>query len=242
MNPDIPVYYSIIFILLVFAVLFFIVRGVNFGLSRHDVPDVKRQKITIRLSLSLFTWLIISEMLAFAGFFKDYSVQPPLVVFLYLPPIALIISLLYNRKFEKLLLQLPPSWLVNAQSIRVVIDLIFLGLFLNNIISKRMTFLGSNYDILIGLLAPLISYYCFRRRLTKYYAVIWNLLGLLFHLTFITTLFYSMPGSTRLFFDGPANTLYGYFPFVWMPAFTSPFIIAMHLFSMKQLLKTKILL
>lgn len=242
MNPDIPFYYSITLILLVVAVLFFVVLGVNYGLFRLEVPEGRRQKIAIQLSLSLFTWLILSELLAFTGFFKDYSAQPPHVVVLYVTPIVLIIYLLFNRKFEKLLMELPPSWLVNVQSVRVVIGLIFLGLFLNNIIPKRMTFLGSNYDLLIGLLAPLISYYCFQKKLTKYYAVIWNMLGLLFHLTIITTAFYSMPGASRLFFDGPANTLYGFFPYVWLPAFISPFIIAMHLFSIKQLLKTKIIL
>lgn len=241
MNPEIPYYFSVVIILLVFAVLFFIVQSLNYGLYRLNYKESRRRKISVIVSLSIFTWLILSELLAFSGYLKEYTANPPHAFILYLIPSAFVIFLLFNKNFEKLLMELPPSWLINAQSIRVITELVFWGLFLNGIISKRMTFLGSNYDILIGLFAPFISYYCFQRKLTKYYAVIFNVLGLLFHLTMITVAFYSIPGPARLFFNDTANTLYGYFPFVWLPAFISPFIIAMHLFSIKQLLKAKII-
>lgn len=242
MNPDIPILYSIVLILLVFIILIFIVQGINYGLSRVGVPEGKRRKTATLSSLAIFTWLILSETLAFSGYFKDYNSKPPHLLMLYLLPIIFIIYLLQNKKFETVLMEIPPSWLINAQSIRVVIELLFWGLFVNNVISKRMTFLGSNYDILIGLFAPFISYYCFQRKFTKYYAVIYNVLGLLFHLTIVTVAFYSMPGNSRLFYPGPANTLFGFFPFVWLPAFITPFIIAMHLFSLKQLLKAKMII
>ncbi|MBZ0200613.1 MAG: hypothetical protein K8H86_12150, partial [Ignavibacteriaceae bacterium] len=224
MNPDIPIYYSILLILLVFVILIAIAQGVNYGLSRLGFQAGKKSKIATVTSLAIFTWLIVTETLAFSGYFKDYTSNPPHVVILYILPIIFIIYLLQNKKFERLLMEIPPSWLINAQSIRVIIELIFWGLFVNNIISKRMTFLGSNYDILIGLFAPFISYYCFQRKLSKYYAIIFNVLGLLFHLTIVSVAFYSIPGEARLFYPGPANTLYGYFPFIWLPAFITPFI------------------
>lgn len=242
MNPDIPYIYSLAIILLVFGILFYIVQAINFGMHRLGYTEGRRRKISTAVSLSLFSWLIISELLAFSGYLKDYPATPPHIYILYLVPMTAAVLLLFSRQAGQIIMEIPPSRVLNAQTVRVVTELVFYGLYFNGILAKRMTFLGSNYDILIGLLAPFISYYCFTRKFNKYYAIIFNVLGILFHLTLVLVAFYSVPGPSRLIFDNPANTLFGYFPFVWLPAFITPFIFTMHFFSLKQLIKAKMIL
>jgi hypothetical protein len=123
------------------------------------------------------------------------------------------------------------------QSFRVLMELILWLAFLDNIIPIQMTFEGLNYDILVGLTAPVVAYFCFTRKIwPRSVAIVWNFfgLGLLLNIVVISVL--SAPVPFRMFMNEPANTFVAGVPFVWLPAFVVPMAYWMHILSIKQLI------
>ena len=100
-----------------------------------------------------------------------------------------------------------------------------------------MTFAGGNYDILIGLSAPVVAYYCFNKKSwSPRVALLWNFAGLLLLANIVAIAILSTPYPFRHFMNEPANTIVFYFPFVWLPSVLVPFALLLHLLSIKRLM------
>jgi hypothetical protein len=182
-------------------------------------------------------WFIFTGLLAANGFFMEFSSMPPRLPVLLLPPIIFIVWLARSSAFTKLFRQIPPGWLLYMQSFRVLMEIILWLAFLDNIIPIQMTFEGFNYDILVGLTAPVVAYFCFTRKIwPRSVAIVWNFfgLGLLLNIVVISVL--SAPVPFRMFMNEPANTFVAGVPFVWLPAFVVPMAYWMHILSIKQLI------
>jgi hypothetical protein len=102
----------------------------------------------------------------------------------------------------------------------------------------QMTFEGRNFDILVGVSAPLIAVLAFRGKLSKKALLIWNVacLGLL--LNIVITAILSTPSPWRVFMSEPANDVVAYFPISWLPGLLVPLAYYLHLLSVKQLLQS----
>ena len=113
-------------------------------------------------------------------------------------------------------------------------------LFRYRVIPVQMTFAGGNYDIIIGLTAPVVAYYCFNRRIwSPKAALVWNFIGLGMLLYIMVVSILSTPYSFRYFMNEPANTLPFHFPFVWLPGVVVPFAMLLHLLSIRRLILGK---
>jgi hypothetical protein len=109
--------------------------------------------------------------------------------------------------------------------------------FVDNIIPIQMTFEGLNYDILVGLTAPVVACFCFTiKKWSRTVAIIWNFFGLALLLNIVVISVLSAPVPFRVFMNEPANTFVAQLPFVWLPAFVVPVAYWMHILSLKQLL------
>lgn len=98
-----------------------------------------------------------------------------------------------------------------------------------------MTFEGLNFDILVGLTAPLAGYYFFSGNTSLRWGIIWNLAGLGLLSTIVVISILSAPVPIRVFWNEPANTVVAYLPFIWLPGFVVPVALALHVFSLQQL-------
>jgi hypothetical protein len=109
--------------------------------------------------------------------------------------------------------------------------------FLDNIIPVQMTFEGRNFDILVGLTAPVIAYFCFiKKSWSRQAAIAWNIFGLLLLANIVVVSILSSPVPFRVFMNEPANTIIAKLPFVWLASFVVPVAYWMHILSLKQLL------
>ena len=117
-------------------------------------------------------------------------------------------------------------------------EILLLLMYRNGIIPIQMSFEGRNFDLLTGLSAPLVAYFCFnKQKWPKITAIVWNIAGLLLLTNIFITAILSTPGPLRKFLNEPANTIIAYFPYIWIPALIVPFAYLMHVLSLKQLLK-----
>jgi len=109
---------------------------------------------------------------------------------------------------------------------------------LANFVPFQMTFTGFNYDIIVGITAILGGMVFFGKgRLRRFEAIIWNIFGILLLLFIVGISAVSAPGPLQIFTNEPANRMIAFVPFIWLPGFVVPFALAMHLFSLKQLLR-----
>lgn len=240
MAYHVPWSISMVFVLLVLGLLALTVIAVSeddqaLGLVGRE----GRRRIIITDSI-ITAWLVITGALAISGFFLEFQAMPPRFLLLIVVPLLAIGFLLRTSLANDLVAALSPVWFIAPQSFRVVMELILWLLFINGIMPEQVTFEGRNFDIVVGLTAPLVVWLCFvRRALPPSVAIVWNVLGLLLLANVVITAVLSAPTPFRVFMNEPAVTIVAYVPFVWLPAFVVPMAVAMHALSLKQLLSRK---
>ncbi len=65
------------------------------------------------------------------------------------------------------------------QTFRVGVEIAFWGLFASGMAPEQVTFEGRNFDVLVGLTAPLLAFAIVRLNPKPGVVIVWNLLGLL---------------------------------------------------------------
>lgn len=238
MNPNVPIYVDALVIIAVLIIILFIFYSLKYALASMNASPLKKKKYYFVTAAVSAGWLITSALIAFNGTLADFTSTPPKLMLVVIPPVLAISYLSSSTRVNTLLREIPSSWLVYIQSFRVLVEVFLWILFAKHVIPVQMTFEGLNYDILIGLSAPLLAYYCLsQNKWPRIVAVLWNFAGLLLLTNIFLVAFLSTPGPMRQFFNEPPNTIVAYFPFVWLPAFIVPFAYLMHIFSIKQIVK-----
>jgi hypothetical protein len=235
MISSLPLFISVAFVgitLLTFAIFMWIVRG-----SSNQHTKAQANKIAI----SLFVWILVQGGLGWVGVYRDYTDLLPPAIFLFgvLPTVLAMGSLFFTRTGKAFARDLPREKLVYIHLIRVPVEFILLWLFMQNQIPEIMTFEGFNFDIIIGLTAPLIIYFGYKKALlSRTILMFWNFLGLIsLAVIFVMAILSSPFPLQQLAFDQP-NVGLLYFPFSWLPTIVVPLVIFCHLVSISQLRKT----
>jgi len=238
--PHVPLHISALFIFLVFAIAFLIFIGVFVSSRRADLSAEERRNNLVVSIVVIMAWLIFSLIMASSGFLTDYSALPPRLLLIVIPPPVFLLLLFLSKQFTDLTEQFNVFWLVYAQSFRILMEFILWLLYRYNAIPVQMTFDGRNFDLLVGISAPFIAYYCFVKKTWPIkIALYWNFAGLILLLNIVVVALLSTPYPFRQFMNEPANTIVFYFPFIWLPAFVVPFALLLHLIAIRRLLKVK---
>ena len=225
--PPPPAALSIAFILLVTTLYIGVLawlRGAGVGATRITVTR-----------LVLLLWLMVAALAAMAGLLNDFYSLPPHFTFIVVPAqLAAVIVALHPRT-GPLLDRAAGTWLVGFQFFRVPMELILWQLAVAKVIPVVMTFEGRNFDVLVGLTAPLIAWLAFTKKwLSPGPVIFWNLFGLALLGNIVTIAALSTPTRFRQFFEGPPNEMIAGFPFVWLIAFVVPLAFLGHLASIRQ--------
>jgi hypothetical protein len=197
----------------------------------------EKKQFRHRTAIVLIVWLLYISLLSIAGVFTVSTLPPRIPLLLILPAFLFFAYLFTGRKFKKIIEHTPPSWPVYFQSFRVIVELLLLGLYLQGMLPKAATFEGYNFDIVIGITAPLTGYYFFNKGTTgKILVLIWNIAGLL---TLSVVVFILL---THAYFYGHLNENesilpkgLGQFPFIFLAGFFMPLAVFMHLYSIIRL-------
>lgn len=220
------------------AILFTVLVFILFILSLTFSAQAFGAKVTKAVGISLALWLSALGVLAYKEFFLDFSGLPPHIAFAVVPGfVFLIVLALYpGLKQTPRFLQMNPAILIIFQSFRILVEFILYNLVENHQLPEMMTFTGSNYDLAVGLTAPILGWGIIRYG-KKIYPVAnaWN--GVAF-LILLNTVFHGIlaaPTRFQVFFTDPSNTIIGTFPWIWLPGFVVPLALAGHILSFKQL-------
>jgi hypothetical protein len=214
---------------LVFAALNKILTSMGYERRR------KRRRLVLIFGV-IFTWLSFVSFLSTQNFLNNFSVLPPRISVVFLPPLLAAIIMGKSRAFRGFLTYAPQRWLLLVNIFRAGIGILFYALYRNHVIPIQMTFLGKNLDVYIGVSALLLSFVPITNRYSKLLLVIWNVLGLTSLVTLVVLATLSAPFPFHFFNEPEQNTMIAYFPFVLMPGFVIPFYTAIHLFSLNKCL------
>lgn len=224
------------FVVLTIACLGFILWGTYLTLKKMGMPQGRAASRTITVGVVLLAWLTAVSIISRSGYFSDFTVMPPRLLPVLLLPLIAILIITFHPAFKRFLAHVPPAWLIYFQVFRVPVEIFLWFLYLDNVLPVQMTFEGRNLDVLTGLTAPLVAYFCYGHgRSRNWLAVVWNLAGLALLANILTIAILSMPTPFRVFMNEPANTIVTYFPIIFLPAVLVPLAYTMHFFSLRRI-------
>mgnify|MGYP000433105538 CR=1 FL=1 len=203
------------------AVLFKIFR--NAGTSRQAFAGI-------------IIWLLFSGFLAISGILSDFQSLPPRMGLIIFPGILALVFAAKSKKIIPIIQATPQSLLIYAQSFRIVVEIVLFMLVSNGAIPKIMSWEGRNFDILIGLSAPIIGYlYCQKKAMSDTMLKAWNYLGIGLLINVVAHGLLSAPTPFQVFDTSPANTFIASWPYVWLPALLVPTAFFLHIISIRKL-------
>ncbi len=186
----------------------------------------------------LLVWFLAQSMLGYSGFYTVANPFPPRVVFLVLPPIAFITILFLTDRGQRFIDALDLKWLTVMHVVRLPVEIVLYGLFLSKYIPQIMTFEGRNFDILMGISAPVVYYFSFvRKRLNRGMLLLWNMAGVFMVLNIAITGILSSPVAFQQFGFEQPNVAVLYFPFNLLPSLVVPMVLFSHFASIRQLIQ-----
>lgn len=188
----------------------------------------------------LSVWLLTQSVLGLLGFYTITNTMPPRFQLLLLPPLVFTIVQFSTKKGRAFIDSLDLKFLTIMHIVRIPVEIVLYLLFLGKAIPELMTFEGRNFDILVGITAPIIYYFVFvRQKWGKPALITWNMLSLGFLLNIIVNGMLSAPTPFQQFGFEQPNIAVLYFPFMFLPACIVPLALFSHLSSIRQLLLTK---
>jgi len=236
MEPNIPIYLSVLFTGLTAALSGLIIYGVSRAIKKMYPSNPTMQRITGFVALCLVMWLIFLKVISTKHILDQWSLMPPRLMIILLPPLIVTILIASSKKTGELLKNIPTHWMIYVQSFRILMEVILLLLFVEKIIPVQMTFEGRNFDILVGITALITGTGVMKNKISPKGIIAWNMFGLILLANIVIVAVLSTPLPIRTFMNEPANTVIAYFPFVWLAGFVVPVAYSLHVFSIKKAL------
>lgn len=194
----------------------------------------RSHKAPRKLALILLGYATLQYLVGATGFYQNTEVIPPRFLLNILPTLLGIFWLFFSKKGKVLLAGFDQEKLLLFHIIRVPVELVLFGLFLAAKIPQIMTFEGNNFDIIMGLTAPAIWYFGYKRGFISPGLIkIWHYVGLVLLLNIITTAILAAPFPfQQLAFDQP-NVGILMNPFNLLPAIVAPLAVTAHIIGLR---------
>lgn len=225
------------YIILSIIIAGLIIYGYSYGAKNSSLSIEIQQKKIRSLVLMLIGWFIYLGILSKTEFLYDTSLPPRFVIFLFIPLTLICVRFYLKKKDSEILANIPMHWLIAFQTFRIAVEVILLFTFLKGIIPISATFEGYNFDILWGIMAPIVTYLTYKN-LNKTILKIWNIAGMLMVLfvAFIigsSNYFPEIWGSSTSLVSVEFFTL----PYLLIAGFLAPAAIFIHVVTLTKLRK-----
>ncbi len=224
MIQNLPLYIIVVFILTALLTV---------GIFQYAMKRGSFSSSTTKfLIFALPFWLIFQATVAYFGFYVSEPLRLPF--FAVLPAIITIICLfIFSRDW---IAKLPLQTLTLIHIFRIPVELCLLWLFKAGQIPQIMTFEGRNFDIIVGITAPIIAWFAFRNgNVNRLLLIVWNVFALILLANIVSTAVLSIQSPIQKFGFEQPNVAVLYFPFIWLPAVIVPIVLFSHLASLYRL-------
>ncbi|HEX5170605.1 MAG TPA: hypothetical protein VFW11_15620 [Cyclobacteriaceae bacterium] len=227
---------SIMVSVLTLACAVIVIGGIRKAVRFTNWSEAGQKTFFLKSVVTIVLWVIVVGVLSLTGFFSLPGSLPPRPVLIILVSLVTAILLARSVKVSELLSVTPLQWLVYIQSFRIFVELILWQGYLRGLLPVQMTFEGSNFDILSGLLAiPAGWMISHNPASSRVVGIVYNVVGIILLVNILTIAVLSMPTPFRYFMNEPSNVIVGEFPFIYIPGAFVVLAIFMHVFSLRQL-------
>lgn len=217
---------SALFLLFVAAVGLMLVAAVVRYLPKgHKAPAL----------IGLAVWLAYGAALGYGGVIANADLRPPGLFYLLAPMIMFVMFMARSAVGHLVALSFPIWLLLGAQSFRLVVEVFLHGLWLDARLPTMMTFHGANFDILIGMSAPLMAWLVVSRKVSDRVALGWNAVGIAMLANVAVRGVLTTPGPLHLISTEVPNAAIGAFPFSYIPGLMVPLALVLHVLSIRSL-------
>lgn len=229
---SVPSYVSTVFILTTFVAVAFLLQAVK----RVGLGKLPSQILIFLLPL----WIFFQAVISIGGFYQNSTAMPPRIVLFGVLPTLLTIATFFIFFRKTFIDKMPLRLLTMLHIVRIPVELVLLWLFQNHLVPQLMTFEGWNFDILSGILAPIVFLIAFRGDQTKRGPLIaFNIIGLILLANIVTIAVLSIPTPfQQLAFEQP-NRAVALFPYSWLPTIVVPIVLFSHIAALWKLLGSK---
>lgn len=220
------------FITLTIAVAILLLVGVSFVQRRSTTGKPGIAKVALLLS----AWLVYITTLSIKGVFNTPAFPPRVPLLLVFPAFAFIAFFFASGRFKSFIAATPAAWPVYFQGFRVLVELLLHTLANNGRIPVEATFKGYNFDIIIGITAPIIAGLTYSKHLPKAILTLWNYLGLT-TLAIVVFIFISHAYGPGIWHKQASiiSQGFGLFPYTYLAGFLMPCAIFMHVYSLVRI-------
>ena len=190
-----------------------------------------------RITLLIILWSIIQSTLAYVGFYQITNSIPPRFGLVLIPAAAFIVYGLLPKQQIWFSEKRNTKVSTFLHSIRLPVEIVLFGLFIHKMVPELMTFEGRNYDIIMGITAPIIGLLFLKNKLNKMFLLFWNVAGLCLVLFILVNGLLSSELPFQQFGFEQPNRGINFFPFVLLPATVVPIVVWTHLSDIIKLRK-----
>jgi hypothetical protein len=177
-----------------------------------------------------------SLILAFAGIWSQFDLKPPPLLFLVAATVATVAVMATLPQIKRPFNHASLAALAALQFFRLPLEWVLWQLAEAGQLPSRMTFEGSNWDILIGATALPIAYVAHKwPKRMRGIVYLWNGIGLTLVLNIAIIGFLSAPGPLQFYTDEPMNRVVAHAPYVLLISFLVPSAVLLHLFSLQHI-------
>ena len=192
--------------------------------------------------IGLLGWLVLQGVLTLTNVYNTNinSMPPKIFIFGIFPTVAIIILLFVTNKGRNFIDGLSLKSLTLISCVRLPVELVLYWLFIEKTIPKTMTFEGTNFDIIAGISAPIVAFFCFKKdKITKNVILTWNFICLALVINVVIIGILSSPTPfQQMAFEQPNIAIIN-FPISWLPTFIVPIVMLSHLISIRKIILNK---
>jgi hypothetical protein len=179
-------------------------------------------------------WVVFAAALGVSGILANATLRPPAIVYVFIPTVALVAFLARSRAGAVIASSIPVAVLMGAESLRIIVELFLERLWHAGQLPRMLTFHGANFDILIGISAPVVAVLYVRHAIDTRAALIWNVVGIVSLANVVVRNVLISPAIHLISTEVP-NAAIGSFPYSFIPTLIVPLALALHVLAIRSL-------
>ncbi len=187
------------------------------------------------LTRFIIVWSLIQSGLAYTNYYQVLGTTVPRFACVLVSVIFLFIYALLPKQIDWAVKNRNSNLSTFLHTIRIPVEIVLFYLFVDKMIPELMTFEGRNFDILVGLSAPIIGLLSITNKISPKGLLIWNIIGLFFVGFILVNGLLSAELPIQQFGFEQPNRAITFFPYVLLPAVVVPIVMYTHMIDIIKL-------
>lgn len=167
------------FVALLIATLAFWQHGMKATFRKKNENSQRVRRWKRNTILAVLGWLGYITLLSTSNILADMESPLRIPILVLLPVTGFLTYFFLSNKFKVFVMYFPKPMTVYGQTLRIAVELLIYGSYVQGVIPAHATFEGYNLSILIGITAPVVGCMAYiSKTMSTQTLVGWNLLGL----------------------------------------------------------------